>query len=68
MNVALKGYDVYIFEELPLYIQASIIDSHEIIHTSDKLGLYEYFYNYRKLWDHQKHRNTMTRDELLAGL
>ena len=68
VNVALKGYDVYIFEELPLYIQAGMIDSHEIIHTSDKCGLYEYFFNYRKLWDDQKHRNTMTKEELLAGL
>ncbi len=60
--------DVHIFEELPLHIQIDIIEEHKIIYTSDKYGMYEYFYNYRKLWDDQKHRNTMSKEELLAGM
>ncbi len=60
--------DVHIFEELPLHIQMDIIEEHKIVYTSDKYGMYEYFYNYRKLWDDQKHRNTMSKEELLAGM
>lgn len=63
-----KNYDVHIFEELPLHIQYRIIEEHEVIYTADRLGMHEYFYNYRKLWNDQKHRNTMSKEELLAGV
>ncbi len=68
VNTASKNYDVHIFEELPIHIQYGIIEEHEVVYTSDRLGMYEYFYNYRKLWDDQKHRNTMSKEELLAGI
>lgn len=68
VNTVSKNYDVHIFEELPLKIQIDIIEDHEVIYTSDKPGLYEYFYNYRKLWKDQKHRNTMSKEELLASI
>lgn len=60
--------DVHIFEELPIRIQMSIIKNHQIIYISDKFGMYEYFYNYRKLWEDQRHRNTMSKEELLEGI
>ncbi len=63
-----KNYDVHIFEELPLHIQHEIMEEHEVVYTADRLGMHEYFYNYKKLWADQKHRNTMSKEELLAGV
>lgn len=68
VNVVSKDYDVHIFEELPLHIQMRIIEDHEVVSTKDLYGMHEYFYNYRKLWEDQKHRNTMTEDELKTGI
>ena len=68
IDIISKNLDVHIFEDLPLHIKMDIIENHELIYTSDKIGMYEYFFNYRKLWDDQKHRNTMSRNELIAGL
>ncbi|MFW6145140.1 MAG: nucleotidyltransferase domain-containing protein [Candidatus Natronoplasma sp.] len=68
VNTVSKNYDVHVFEELPLHIQHKIIEEHEVVYTADRLGMHEYFYNYRKLWNDQKHRNTMSKEELLAGL
>ena len=66
VNTVAGSYDVHIFEELPLYIQIDIINNHEIVYTADKLSMFEYFYHYRKLWDDQKHRNTMSKDALFS--
>ncbi len=68
VNTVSKNYDVHIFEELPLNIQYDIIEEHEVVYTADMLGMHEYFYNYRKLWADQRHRNTMSKEELLAGV
>jgi len=68
VNTASKDYDVHVFEELPLHIQMDIIHEHQIVHTSDKYGMYEYFYNYRQLWKDQKHRNEMSKEEILSTL
>lgn len=65
IDVAGKRYDVYTFEELPLYMKIGIIERNEII-FGDKPKLYEYFYFFRKLWDDQKHRQRLTKKELLA--
>ena len=43
-------YDVWIFEELPLYLQMDIIQKHEVLFCEDIPELYEYFYRYRKQW------------------
>jgi len=53
--VVSKDHDVHIFEELPLHIQMRIIEDHEVVSTKDMYGMHEYFYNYRKLWEDQKH-------------
>jgi len=68
VNTASKDYDVHVFEELPLHIQIDIIHEHQIVYTSDKYGMYEYFYNYRQLWKDQKHRNEMSKEEILSSL
>ncbi|MEF8848583.1 MAG: nucleotidyltransferase domain-containing protein [Candidatus Thermoplasmatota archaeon] len=68
VNTVDRNYDVHIFEELPLFIQIDIIGNHVVVYTSDRVGMFEYFYRYRKLWNDQKHRNTMSKDLLLSNL
>lgn len=68
VDVAGKGYDVYLFEELPLYLQVEIIRSHRVVLCRDIYDLHEYFYPYRKRWKDQEHRNTVTREDVLRGL
>jgi hypothetical protein len=62
-----KKYDVRIFEELPLYIKIEIIRNHTVV-FGDIYDLYEYFYSIRKLWDDQKHRQEVTKEEILKSL
>ena len=53
VNTEKKNYDVHTFEELPLYIQKSVIEDHEIILTKDYGQLQEYLYRYRQIWKDQ---------------
>ncbi|MEM2933108.1 MAG: nucleotidyltransferase domain-containing protein [Candidatus Pacearchaeota archaeon] len=48
-----KPYDIWLFEELPLYMKISIIKNHKIIFSRNIPELYFYFYFYRKLWQDQ---------------
>lgn len=64
VDVVGKGYDVWLFEELPLYMKMEVIEKHEVVFCRDIPELYEYFYRFRKLWKDQKRRNQVTRDEL----
>jgi len=68
MNVKLKKYDVRTFKELPLYIKIHIIEDGLLVYSPNKLELYEYFYFYRKLWADQKHRQELTKEELISIL
>ena len=65
INVQAKKYDVRFFYELPLYIKINIIEEGVLIYSLNKLDLYEFFYIYRKLWDDQKHRQEITKEDLL---
>ncbi|MEW5896380.1 MAG: nucleotidyltransferase domain-containing protein [Nanoarchaeota archaeon] len=65
-NTDTKGFDIYCFQELPLHIQKEIIENHLLLYTKDKPALYEYFYFFRKLWNAQKHRQGLTKEEMLA--
>ncbi|ADC66001.1 DNA polymerase beta domain protein region [Ferroglobus placidus DSM 10642] len=67
-KVDASKYDVWIFEELPLYMKIEVIENHEIVFCKDELELYEYFYQFRKLWKDQKRRNTLSKEELKAML
>ena len=66
INVEANRYDIRIFNELPLYIKIHIIEDGLLIYSSNKLDLYEFFYIYRKLWDDQKHRQEISKEELLS--
>ncbi len=48
LDVVGKRYDVWLFEELPLYMKLQVIENHKIVFCRDLPGLYEYFYFYRK--------------------
>ena len=64
VDVVGKRYDVWVFEELPLYMKMEVIEKHEIVFAKDELELYEYFHQFRKLWKDQERRNTLSREEI----
>jgi len=68
VNVTSKKYDVRVFQELPLYIKINVIENGELLYSANELDLYEYFYLYRKLWNDQKHRQEISREELISFL
>ena len=68
INVSSKNYDVHIFSGLPLYIKIQVIEKGILIYSPNKFDLYEYFYIYRKLWADQKHRQEVSKEELLTFL
>ena len=65
VDVVGKKYDVYCFEELPLYMKWEVIHNNKVIWAKSELDLGEYFYYYRKLYADQKHRMDMSRAEVL---
>lgn len=58
-RLSANKYDVWIFEELPLYLQIDIIQNHEILFCDDVPELFEYFYRFRKQWTTQEHRQAL---------
>jgi len=60
-----ENYDISIFESLPLFMKAEVIENHIVLFSRDILELYEYFYFYRKIWNDQKHRQKLSRDEMI---
>jgi predicted nucleotidyltransferase len=66
VNVTARKYEVYVFEEMPLYLKMEVINSHKVIYAQDEGELYEYFYFFRKLWNDQKHRQEITKEEILG--
>ncbi|MBD3256159.1 MAG: DNA polymerase subunit beta [Candidatus Lokiarchaeota archaeon] len=68
INIASKNYDIKFFSNLPLYLQIQIIEDGIVVYSPNELDLYEYFYPFRKLWADQKHRQELTKEELLSLL
>jgi predicted nucleotidyltransferase len=56
-------YDVRIFELLPLFLKAAVIEVGIVVYCEDEPELYEYFYPFRRDWQDQKHRQEMTAEE-----
>ena len=47
-------FDLWLFEELPLYLKIAVISEHIVLYCSQDIAtLHEYFYFYRKLWQDQ---------------
>ncbi|MCK4734830.1 MAG: nucleotidyltransferase domain-containing protein, partial [Methanophagales archaeon] len=42
LDVVGKRYDVWLFEEFPLYMKLQVIENHKVIFCRDLPGLYEY--------------------------
>lgn len=66
INVISKKYDIKFFSTLPLFIKIQVIEDGILIYSPNKYDLYEYFYFYRKLWADQKHRQEISKNELLS--
>ncbi len=64
-NVRDVRYDVRVFELMPLYLKAEVVENGEIIYTKNIFKLYEYFYYFRKIWEDQKHRQKLSKKEAL---
>ena len=64
-NVRDARYDVRVFELMPLYLKAEVVEKGEIIYTKNIFKLYEYFYYFRKIWDDQKRRQKLSKNEVL---
>ena len=64
-NVRDARYDVRVFELMPLYLKAEVVEKGEVIYTKNIFKLYEYFYYFRKIWDDQKHRQKLSKKEVL---
>jgi uncharacterized protein len=56
-------YDLRVFELMPIYLRMAVIEQGLVIYTKDVLELYEYFYPFRRMWDDQKHRQTLSLNE-----
>lgn len=65
IDVTGKRYDVWLFEELALYMKIQVIEGHKVVFCRDLPELYEYFYFYRKMWEGQRHRQEMNKEELV---
>jgi len=65
IDVRGKNLDVYCFEELSLSLKWEVIHNHKIVWAKDEGELGEYFYFFRKLYDDQKHRMKLTKEETL---
>ena len=68
IDTSSKRYDVKFFENLPLYIKIRVIERGVVVYSPNELDLYEYFYRFRKLWADQKHRQELSREDLLSLL
>ena len=64
LNLEKKRYEVYCFEELPLYMKWEVIREHDLIYALNPGEIYEYFYYFRKLYAEQKHRMELSKEEL----
>ena len=68
IDVIGKRYDIWLFEELPLYMRVQVIENHKVVFCRDLPSLYEHFYFYRKIWEDQKHRQDLDKEELMKIL
>ncbi len=62
-----KKYDVYIFEELPLYLKIEVVRKHTVV-FGNPYELGEYFYTFIKIWENQKHRQKLSKKEMMKIL
>ncbi len=64
LRLTRKNYDIKIFEDMPLFLKMEVIKNHKIIYAKDIYDLHEYFYNFRKIWKDQEHRQKLSQEEI----
>jgi len=57
-------YDVRIFELLPLFLKAAVMEQGVVVYCEDEPELYEYIYPFRREWEDQKHRQDVSLEEM----
>jgi hypothetical protein len=57
-------YDVKAFEELPLYLKAEVLERGILVLARDEPALSEYLRPWRRMWEHQAHRNRPNADDM----
>jgi len=67
-NLRDHRYDVRIFEYLPLHLKMAVIEEGIVISSRDRLELCEYFNPFRREWGDQKHRQGLSREEMVSFL
>jgi len=58
-------YDIWLFEELPLYMKAEVVKNHKVLWCKDIDKLYSYFADFMKIWRDQEIRIRIYTNELL---
>ncbi|NHJ15133.1 MAG: nucleotidyltransferase domain-containing protein [Candidatus Thorarchaeota archaeon] len=62
-----EGYDIQVFEALPLVVKGAILEQFEVL-FGDKLEIGMYFYHIRKVWEDFRHRiEVPTLEEIRRG-
>ena len=62
-----EGYDIQVFEALPLVIKGAIIEEFEVL-FGDPLEIGMYLYHFRKLWEDYRYRiEVPTVEEIRKG-
>jgi len=63
-----EGYDIQVFEALPLVIKGAIIEEFEVL-FGNPLEIGMYFYHFRKLWEDYRYRiEVPTIEEIRKGV
>lgn len=57
-------YDLWIFEELAIFMQDEVLTNHKVIWSNDEPAMYEYLYPYRKLIADYHYRLKIAYDEI----
>lgn len=68
IDISSNQYDIKFFRKIPLYLKARVIEHGIVVISHDELELYEYFYKYRKQWNDEKHRQVLSKEELISLL
>jgi predicted nucleotidyltransferase len=58
------GYDVQVFEQMPLYLKAQVLEQGDLILSRDEPTLSEHLRRWRKIWNDQAHRNRTTEEDV----
>ncbi|WP_456468263.1 hypothetical protein [Archaeoglobus sp.] len=60
-SIGASKYDIWLFEELPLYMKIEVIENHEVIYCKDESELCGYFNRFRKIREDRERRNRLSK-------